>query len=124
MSNQYLIAFNNLIIKFIDDLITTFPEENDFKVYKRGIQMLNSANSKKFCQLFKNYIFIYKDGIINKDETFFLTTNYSEVIKKKTDTLYNLINKLKGYWKSLSDSNKEKIWEYFHSLIKLSDLIM
>ena len=46
MSNQYLIAFNNLIIKFIDDLITTFPEENDFKVYKRGIQMLNSANSE------------------------------------------------------------------------------
>lgn len=124
MSNQYLIAFNNLVIKFIDDLISTFPEENDFKIYKRAIQMLNSANSKKFCQLFKNYILIYKKCILNKDETFFLTTNYSEVIKKKTDTLDNLIIKLKGYWKTLTNSNKEKIWEYFHSLIKLSDLII
>ena len=32
MSNTYLTAFNNLVIKFNDDLIMTFPEENDFKV--------------------------------------------------------------------------------------------
>ena len=29
---HYLSAFNNLILKFNDDLIVVFPEENDFKV--------------------------------------------------------------------------------------------
>lgn len=123
MSNQFLVAFNTLVIQFIDDLIKTFPEENDFKIYRRGIIMLNSANVKKFSQLFNNYISIYKKDILNKNETFFLETNYTEVIKNKTDTLDNLILKLKSYWKTLSESNKEKIWEYFHNLIKLNDLL-
>ena len=36
----YLTAFNNIIFKFIDDLIETFPEENDVKVYKRTLTLL------------------------------------------------------------------------------------
>lgn len=35
----YLTAFNNLIFKFTDDLIETFPEENDFKVYRRAFKI-------------------------------------------------------------------------------------
>ena len=71
MSNTYLTAFNNLVIKFNDDLITTFPEENDFKVYKRGIMMLNMANAKKICSLYKNYMILYRKKIEDKDESFF-----------------------------------------------------
>ena len=58
MSNTYLTAFNNLVIKFNDDLIMTFPEENDFKVYKRGIMIINSANAKKIFSLYKNYMIV------------------------------------------------------------------
>ena len=93
----YLTAFNNLVLKFNDDLIYIFPEENDFKVYKRGICMLNSANAKKICILFKN------------DDT--------------GNGIESIINKLKFYWNQLNDSNKEKIWNYLTSLLKLSDLI-
>ena len=50
----YLTAFNNLIFKFTDDLIETFPEENDFKVYKRALTILKSANAKKMCAIFKS----------------------------------------------------------------------
>ena len=125
MSNIYLTAFNNLVINFNDDLITTFPDENDFKVYKRGIEMLNSANAKKICQLFKNYSHFYRNNIINKDETFFLTTNYNDVLDnvEKKEGVENIINKLKICWSELSTTNKEKIWEYLNSLIKLSDMV-
>lgn len=59
MSNLYLTAFNNLVIKFNEDLISTFPDDNDFKVYKRGIEMLNSANAKKcasYLKIIPNFI--------------------------------------------------------------------
>ena len=72
MSNTFLSAFNNLVLKFNDDLISTFPEENDFKVYKRGIMLLNIANSKKICLLFKDYMVFYRQKITEKDESFFL----------------------------------------------------
>ena len=125
MTNIYLTAFNNLVINFNEDLIKTSPDENDFKVYKRGIEMLNSANAKKICQLFKNYSHFYRNNIINKDETFFLTTNYNDVLDnvEKKEGVENIINKLKICWSELSTTNKEKIWEYLNSLIKLSDMV-
>jgi len=121
----YLTAFNNLIFKFIDDLIETFPEENDFKVYKRALSILKSANAKKMCAIFKSYSFIYREKILNKDETFFLDNDYSEIKQANEDenTVEQVINKLKKYWTELSQDNKDKIWKYLETLIKLSNLI-
>jgi hypothetical protein len=124
MSNTYLTAFNNLVIKFNDDLITTFPEENDFKVYKRGIMMLNMANAKKICSLYKNYMILYRTKIEDNDESFFLTNDYTEIVNNsKSEGVEGIIQKLKNYWNTLSVVNKVKIWEYLNSLIKLSDMI-
>mgnify|MGYP006130332285 CR=1 FL=1 len=124
MSNTYLTAFNNLVIKFNDDLITTFPEENDFKVYKRGIMMLNMANAKKICSLYKNYMILYRKKIEDKDESFFLMNDYKEIVNNsKSEGVEGIIQKLKNYWTNLSVANKSKIWEYLNSLIKLSDMI-
>jgi hypothetical protein len=124
MSNTYLTAFNNLVIKFNDDLIMTFPEENDFKVYKRGIMMINLANAKKICSLYKNYMILYRTKIEEKDESFFLENNYTEIVNNiKSEGVEGIIQKLKNYWTTLSSANKEKIWEYLLSLIKLSDMI-
>jgi len=124
MTTSYLTAFNNLVVKFNEDLIETFPEENDFKVYKRAIVLLNSANAKKICALFKNYTLIYRNSILQKDESFFLNTNYLEIVNDSgTEGVEGIIMKLKNYWKTLSSGNKEKIWDYLISLIKLSDLI-
>tara|TARA_B110001469_G_C9647553_1_gene328198 strand:+ start:371 stop:748 length:378 start_codon:yes stop_codon:yes gene_type:complete len=124
MSNTYLTAFNNLVIKFNEDLIDVFPEENDFKVYKRGIMMLNSANAKKICKLYKEYMILYRTKIIDKDETFFVNNNYTEIVSNSnSEGVESIILKLKHYWGNLSTGNKEKVWEYLNSLIKLSDLI-
>tara|TARA_B100000767_G_C19383450_1_gene376901 strand:+ start:99 stop:482 length:384 start_codon:yes stop_codon:yes gene_type:complete len=126
MSNIYLTAFNNLVIKFNEELIKTFPEEPEFAVYKRGIEMMNSMNAKKICQLFKIYTEIYRDNILNKNEDFFLNTDYQDVIttdKDKKEGVEKLINKLKLCWGGLSDNNKTSIWDYLASLIKLSDMV-
>ena len=50
---------------------------------------------------------------------------YSEIKQANEDenTVEQVINKLKVYWKELSIENKEKIWKYLETLIKLSDLI-
>ena len=78
----YLTAFNNIIFKFIDDLIETFPEENDFKVYKRTLTLLKTANAKTMCTLFKNYSYIYREKILSNDESFFLQTEYKEKARR------------------------------------------
>ena len=128
MSATFLTAFNNIIFKFIDDLINTFPEEQDFKVYKQTLSILKSANAKKMCILFKNYSYNYREQIKNKDETFFISNNYDDLREASSttfddDSVSSIINKLKLYWNELSNENKEQIWKYLNTMIQLSDLV-
>ena len=123
MSTTYLTAFNNIVFKFNDELIETFPEETDFKAYKRALSILKSANAKKLCELFRNYSYYYRDQILKKDESFFLTVNYNELPDITDDYVKAMLDKLRKYWKELTLDNKNKIWEYLITMIKLSDLI-
>ncbi len=120
---SYLTAFNTVVFNFNDDLIETFPEENDFKVYKRGLEWLKQSNAKKICNLFKVYTFSYREKINSKDETFFLNTDYQDVVDTNDEGIVLVINKLKKYWTTLSQENQEKVWDYLNTLIKLSDLV-
>ena len=121
---SYLSAFNNLILKFNDDIIQVFPEENDFKLYRRSIEWLIKANPKKVCNLFKIYTFNYRQKITERDESFFLLdASYSDVVNTNDEGIVLIINKLKKYWKTLSKENQTKIWEYMNSLITLGDLV-
>ena len=116
-----LSAFNNVIIDFLNDCILVFPEENDFKVYKRMISLLVKVNPKKVLSVFSEYSDLYRDKILSKDEVFFLENDY-EVVKKYNDQeIFNVINKIKQYWKQLDLSNKDKIWDYLNLLIQIKD---
>ena len=35
-----------------------------------------------------------------------------------------IISKLKGYWETLSENNRDKIWEYVNSLLTLTQKIV
>lgn len=120
---SYLTAFNTVVFNFNDDLIETFPEENDFKVYRRGLEWLKQSNAKKICNLFKVYTFPYREKINSKDETFFLNTDYQDVVDTNDEGIVLVINKLKKYWTTLSQENQDKVWDYLNTLIKLSDLV-
>ena len=117
-----LTAFNTQLINFIDELILLCPEEYDFKVFKNGILLLKRTNPRKIIELFNVYVIKYKDSILEKNEQFFLDNNYTEIDTDDVENLYSIINKLKKYWCSLSDSNKDTIWKYLHVLIKLNGI--
>lgn len=120
-------AFNNVLTDFIDDCILVFPEDTDFKVYKKGVNLLVKVNPKKVLTVFTDYTTIYRDKILVKDEDFFLNTDYTDIVSSNSNSKYsesdifNIINKIKGYWVELNDSNKTKIWDYMILLINISD---
>ena len=61
--------------------------------------------------------------IKSKDESFFLSTNYDDVVDINDEGIVLVINKLKKYWGTLSEDNQEKIWDYLNTLLKLADLV-
>lgn len=122
-NKSYLIAFNNVVTQFIEDLILTFPEDMEFRKFKTGFLLVKKTNHKKLLQVFKFYIKSYKTKIINKDEKFFLITDSNNLSQMEDNSISNLLDKLKVYWKNLSNNNKEKIWKYLNTLIILSEKI-
>ena len=116
-----LSAFNKIVQDFLEDCMRIFPKDNDFKIYKKAIDLLVKYNPKKINTVFKEYIDIYRTQINNQDEQFFLENKFEEVEKYNNDEIFNVINKLKLYWKNLDNNNKEKIWKYLDVMIKLSD---
>lgn len=116
-----LAAFNNVIMKFIEDLIETFPEEKEFKVFKNGLLLLKKTNPRKVLELFKYYSINFKEQINKQDETFFINTDSATLSESSDNYVTKILDKLKVYWNLLSDTNKAKIWQYLNTLIKLSE---
>ena len=124
--NNIISLFNTQITSFINDLILVYPNDNDLYTFKTSIKMLLLYDEKKVINMFKEFVYSkYKVQIENRDSEFFLQNDYEDILEQtKTDTpeiTVQLINKIKTYWLSMSDKNKEVVWKYFTVLIKLCE---
>lgn len=115
-------AFNTLSVKFNEELIIVFPNDLDFKVCLNTIILMNKTNKKKLFELVSPQLVLYNKYIREKDERFFLEKNEEEYTREKNDVV--IISKLKKYWTTLSENNKEKIWEYVNSLLSIIEKII
>jgi len=127
---EYNMAFNILTQEFIDKLKDTFPEDRDFKLFDKGFRLIIRVNKQKPAHLFKDYINLYRNYILNRDDSYFMNNNTTNIINGDVNFSYQnkentfiIVNKLKNYWTTLSANNKNVIWEYLIQMLKLSDFI-
>jgi len=119
------IAFNNQLNKFVEELVQTYPEDQDFPYYGRLIAQLMRVNVKKPGELFAYYVRNHIDEIYGRNSDFFLK-NSDHLIMDGTDDKENqveafrLIDNLRNYWARMSDQNQNVIWDYLVVLTKLS----
>ena len=122
MNNVLYTAYNTLAIKFNEELIEVFPKDIDFKVCLNTIKLIERTTKRKLFDLVSPQLLMYRDYIKNRDERFFLEKDNTEFTEDSENV--PIISKLKDYWGSLSDNNKEKIWEYVNSLLVLTEQIV
>ena len=111
-------CFINQVKNFIRDLRHLYPEDKIFSVAEYSVKMYALSNPKELVQTFKEYLEKYRNEIKNKDESFFLTTDYDFNNSSYTD---NIINQLRTKWTVLDKENKKSIWLYLKVLLKLGD---
>jgi hypothetical protein len=70
------------------------------------------ADAKKPYALFAVYSVDYEAFVLNRDENFFINHNFRNIVDSDTNFTDELMMKLKSYWKTISDENKEIIWKY------------
>ena len=122
MNNVLYTAYNTLAIKFNEELIEVFPQDIDFKVSLNTIKLIEKTTKRKLFDLVSPQLLMYHEYIRNRDERFFLEKDDKE-FTEDTESV-PIISKLKGYWGTLSENNRDKIWEYVNSLLTLTQKIV
>ena len=124
---KYLTIFNDQFMNMVKDVAKTFPDDKYLKSYPTVVRGLLSVNERILHDMVHTqFIEKYRDQLLNKDESFFLSNNYVEF----KDTTYtedqrdSFITWMKNNWTSLNVDNKEVMWKYFHLLVALDTKIM
>jgi hypothetical protein len=119
---DYLEKFNSTFTEFIDDIIRIFPDDSELRMYKTAIRAAVCINDKLALNIFtESVVSTYGSKILARDESFFLEHDYSDITE---NVEYNaLINKIKRYWTTMNEDNRNAVWKYFKVLILLSNKI-
>jgi hypothetical protein len=117
---DFLGKFNRTFKEFINDLIKSFPNDPDFKMYKMAISTAMIMNESLVIGVFKEKVMDrYSEKILAKDDAFFMDNNYNE-LQGEFSEASAIIQKLKGYWSGMSPDDRDVVWRYFVVLVKLS----
>ena len=124
LNKKWIDVFNQKFEEFIKDMIMIYPADKDFKLMKNSFNLLKLADDKKPFEMFSKFGAKFEDPVKRRDENFFLTNSYNDIRAEESNLTDDLIDKLKGYWKNLSEDNKEAIWKYLEIFFKLKQTIL
>ena len=107
-------AFTEMMDKFLDELVKTFPEEKGLKKYQSTFDIMKKANPRKCVEVFMGSAHQFQSQIMAKDEKFFLEGSVE---------FLDALN-IKRWWGGdLSESTKGAIWQYLQTLMILGTTI-
>ena len=119
--------FNEKAEEFCKDLVTAFPEVNQFKQLKSTMLLLKNVHEKKPREIFNKFITPqFREKIISFDESFFLNEVHNHVVHVEgvdTSQWESIVELLRSLWVGLTADNKDSIWKYFQVLVAINDKI-
>jgi CTP synthase (UTP-ammonia lyase) len=115
-----IVLFTRKLDEFVDALASTFPEIPDFNILRTTMRLGLNKSSLPFDTFIRHVYVPYAEQIAKKDERFFLNEDYTQQMSDAVLTDMNIVDKLKGVWKSLDEDNKNVIWQYLQVLVVLA----
>jgi len=117
---QILIQFKNSLISFVDELIEQFPQEPDLiilRIFLKDQIPIEDVMNKFIYTINKNDREL-KKYIADRNEFVFLESDVFDGIAKSKSINF------KKLWRSgnLDKEEKETVWKWIDSFVKLSDL--
>ncbi len=103
--------FNKNAKEFLKDITKTFPDLSDLKMMKNALKVVKKISKKTPHRIFDSIVSPYKEQILKRDDAFFLTDDFQ----------IESLRGLKAIWPSLSEANKNIIWDYLKILITAND---
>ena len=116
-----LAAFCNQLIRFFEELQSTYSEEKSISMALEAIKAAKKSNPKLIVDMFHEYIYKPANDLI-------ATRNDTELINLAKKTMATRFNELMPalmifdkYWPTMSQTNRDVIWQYLEVLCKLCE---
>lgn len=118
--SQQLDAFHKIFMELLNDLSVIKPNDSSLMWVKAAVNLITK---QMLAEQFMEYVDIYSDKILKKDETFFLDELHKEVDKESFAG--QEIAKVRSIWQdpATTDDTKKCIWNYFIILVTLGKKI-
>jgi hypothetical protein len=118
-----LSAFNNLLVQFFDDMSETYPEETDIKAAATALKALKRMNPKLIHTTFMKTVYVeFKEPIMKRNEDY-LVKRAHEILEKDYSEMAYAFWIFDKHWKTMSDTNKNHVWNYCEKLIKIAEIV-
>jgi hypothetical protein len=110
-------TFFHQFTEVVDQLIGMFPDDQNFKIFKTFLGMLQRTNPTIVISTFYEHVAQkYETQINSRDEAFLTSYTPVEYGVDVTD----IISSLRPYWETLSGESKDALWQYIYILKELS----
>jgi hypothetical protein len=113
----FMDAFFTQFHEFMGQLTKVFPNDEDFKMYDDAVYLVQRMNPGLVVSEFGRHVLPFEEVIRKRDDGFFMNHTFDSL--EPDNTMEQVIQKLKGYWTTLSDQNKSSIWGYITLLLDI-----
>ena len=116
-------AFNKLIISFLDDVITIFPEQQDIATAKTSLLSFKQMNPSILIKSWHKLVYTpYAQVIEAGDVNFFFEKDYSNDLQNIPNgkEFMKVIDNVRAPIRTMDDKNKGHCADYILKLSKLS----
>ena len=114
-------AFCNQLIRFFEEIQSSFPEEKSISMGLEAIKAAKRSNPKLILDMFYEYIYVpANDLIVNRrdDEIILLAR---KIMSTRFNELMPTLMIFDKYWPDMSQTNRDVIWQYLDVLCKLCE---
>ena len=115
-----LTAFNTQLINIIEYLNKQYPDNLQIKSYGTSIELLKMVNPRKLVEGFHEFVYPFKEEIMNNNESFFMNKDYNEELCGDSNSMLEAIQ-LKDLWKNMIPDVQNQIFRYFQLLCLLTE---
>ncbi len=115
--------FNSILVTITDTVHNDFSDDIVLSMYNKSIKYIISSSPKEPISLFLLHIYRndrYRTSILNKDDNFFLDTNYDGITNNDNNKIQQML-KFKAYWGKMNSDSKEYIKSSMFTLVKICD---
>lgn len=112
--------FHMYAAEFLASMLQLDPTNEQLVEYNNHYEMLHNSNKLQAIEYYYEFVYKYKQHILNQDIDYFLNIEDNQQIQKHKDSLLHALQ-LRNLWNNFSDNekdiNKEHIFQYLKILL-------